>query len=704
MSSTHHAGIVATLSLLAAIAASPAHAQTSYPMLMSLKPVAAQVGQTTEHELSSRYSMYGAHAVLVSGQGVTGEIVQPEKKPDEKPPAQKPNVEKIKLRFTVAPDALPGVRDFRIATPQGVSTVGQLVIARDPIVTETGKNDTLAAAQAITLPATVCGAIEANEDVDFFKFNVASPATLTFHVRSSRLQDRIHDLQNHSDPIISLRNASGTILAQVDNYFFGDPLLSHRFEQPGDYYLEIRDVRYQGNAHWQYSVEISDRAFVTNVHPLAVAPGAETPLELVGFNLPTEKLNFTLPTDIPEGPHWLALPLAGSASNPAPLIASRLPLVLETADDNNAPEKAQPLAIPGGVSGRIERDGDLDCYTFEAKKGEAFSFEVLARRQQSMLDSVLRILNEKGAQVAENDDLNTGRHNFADSWIENWTAPADGRYTLELRDLHLRGGPAFVYFLQATRAEPYFTLDTDSDKTMLAPGGAAAIFARAYRKNGFAGEIQLGIEELPEGVSATCGRILADGKDGVIVLQAAADAQPSLRNIRVIGTAAHPRGEGEPPLELRAIARPMQEIYFPGGGRGHYPVEMHTLSVGEPMDVLTVKVSPIDIALKPGGSQKVDIVIERAAGFDKNVTLDCYFRHLGSVFGDSLPKGVTIETKDSKTLLTGRETQGHITLKCAADAKPVEKQQFVMMANVSINFVMKMTYSSPPMTLSIEQP
>src|SRR5690606_37400405 len=94
-----------TLAVL--LAASAAEAQlTSYPMLMSLKPVAAQVGQTSEHEVNSRYSMHGATTVWVSGEGVTGEVVTPM---DVKPGEKAPNLTKIKLKFTVASDAKPGV-------------------------------------------------------------------------------------------------------------------------------------------------------------------------------------------------------------------------------------------------------------------------------------------------------------------------------------------------------------------------------------------------------------------------------------------------------------------------------------------------------------------------------------------------------------------------------------------------------------------
>src|SRR5262249_4799703 len=156
----------------------------------------------------------------------------------------------------------------------------------------------------------------------------------------------------------------------------------------------------------------------------------------------------------------------------------------------------------------------------------------------------------------------------------NWSAPAKGRYIVEIRDLHLRGGPTFVYFLKVTHSPPYFTLETDTDKTILAPGTASVIFARAARKNGFAGPIQLSVEGLPPGVSARCGRILENGTDGCIILRAAADAKQAAANIRVTGSATQRDKDGKENA-LSAEARPLQEIYMPGGGRYHYPAQMH---------------------------------------------------------------------------------------------------------------------------------
>src|SRR5262249_5760989 len=158
-------------------------------------------------------------------------------------------------------------------------------------------------------------------------------------------------------------------------------------------------------------------------------------------------------------------------------LVSRLPEERGTEADHGTAAKAQAIPVPAGVSGCIGKEGEVDCYTFEAKAGERFTFNIVARTHQSLLDSNLRLLNEKAERLLENDDASVGSVD-ADSRIENWSAPANGRYVIEVRDLHLRGGPEFVYFLEVTHSQPGFTLETDTDKTLLAPGIASVIFAR----------------------------------------------------------------------------------------------------------------------------------------------------------------------------------------------------------------------------------
>jgi hypothetical protein len=98
------------------------------------------------------------------------------------------------------------------------------------------------------------------------------------------------------------------------------------------------------------------------------------------------------------------------------------------------------------------------------------------------------------------------------------------------------------------------------------------------------------------------------------------------------------------------------------------------------------------------------VTIVRAEGFTQNITLDVIYRHLGSIYGDSLPKGVTLDEKNSQTLLQGGQSTGSIVLTAAADAAPVDKQLVSVMANVSLNFVMKLAYSAEPLTVSVVKP
>jgi len=187
------------------------------------------------------------------------------------------------------------------------------------------------------------------------------------------------------------------------------------------------------------------------------------------------------------------------------------------------------------------------------------------------------------------------------------------------------------------------------------------------------------------------------------VLEADADAPLDAVNVRITGVATVKGADGAE-KQISAPALPYQEIYLPGGGRGHWLVENHTVAVTGYGDVRYVQLSEYDLTFKPGESKKIDVVIERSPEFTQNVGLEVTYQHLGSVFGNSLPPGITVDDKNSKTLLAGGAVVGHITLKAAADAAPVERQLSTVMANVSLNFVMKATYASRPVTFTIVKP
>ena len=83
---------------------------------------------------------------------------------------------------------------------------------------------------------------------------------VTFEVWGNRLENKIHDLQTHLDPILSLHDQTGRELAAADNTHFADPLLSFQVPASGTYYLQVRDTTYTGNPAWSYALHGSDRS------------------------------------------------------------------------------------------------------------------------------------------------------------------------------------------------------------------------------------------------------------------------------------------------------------------------------------------------------------------------------------------------------------------------------------------------------------
>src|SRR5262249_22635558 len=123
---------------------------------------------------------------------------------------------------------------------------------------------------------------EVAEDVDFFKFHAEAGQTFTFEVLCQRIQDKIHDLQKHADPILTLFDAAGRELAANDDFYFADPLLSYTFKQAGDYLIQIRDSKYDGDPRWVYALFVTDRPYVSHVYPMAGNPGQTIEIEPVG--------------------------------------------------------------------------------------------------------------------------------------------------------------------------------------------------------------------------------------------------------------------------------------------------------------------------------------------------------------------------------------------------------------------------------------
>ena len=150
----------------------------------------------------------------------------------------------------------------------------------------------------------------------------------------------------------------------------------------------------------------------------------------------------SVPKTVPVGVGAIQLATTNGPSNLHLVMVDDLPRVAESRT-NNTIASAQELKLPVAVDGAGE-ELRLDYYAFGAKKGQRISIDVVANRLGSLLDPVVRVLDAAGKELVYcDDDPAVG----ADARVR-FTAPANGRYVIEVRDIAYQGGPKYRYLLR----------------------------------------------------------------------------------------------------------------------------------------------------------------------------------------------------------------------------------------------------------------
>jgi hypothetical protein len=151
------------------------------------------------------------------------------------------------------------------------------------------------------------------------------------------------------------------------------------------------------------------------------------------------------------GVRELRLLMPSAMTNPMPFVVGTLPEVQEL--EPNDPEKESPLMReapfdpPVVVNGQI-MPGDIDRFSFRAKKGQRLVVETAARGLVPFLpdavpgwfQATVALYDAEGKEVAFADD-----YRFNPDPVLLFDVPADGVYDLEVRDSIFRGREDFVY-------------------------------------------------------------------------------------------------------------------------------------------------------------------------------------------------------------------------------------------------------------------
>jgi hypothetical protein len=186
-----------------------------------------------------------------------------------------------------------------------------------------------------------------------------------------------------------------------------------------------------------------------------------------------------------------------------PFAVDTLPECLEQ-EPNDKPASPQQVALPVIVNGRIDRPGDWDVFRFQGRAGDQVVAEVLARRLNSPVDSVLKLTDAAGRQLAMNDDHEDKGAGLithqADSLLRA-TLPAEGAYDLHLGDAQHNGGREYAYRLRISPPRPDFELRIAPSSVNIRGGATVPLWIYALRKDGFSGDIALAFSSAPAGLT-----------------------------------------------------------------------------------------------------------------------------------------------------------------------------------------------------------
>ncbi|MBE0537047.1 MAG: PPC domain-containing protein [Phycisphaerae bacterium] len=431
--------------------------------------------------------------------------------------------EDLLLRIDVSPDAAPGRRELRIETATGLSNPLVFYVGNLPEHNEKEPNEKAADIQVLpALPLIINGQVMPG-DVDRFKIPLKKGMRLVVRAAARDLIPYLADgVPGWFQATLGLYDADGKEVAYVDDYTFNpDPVLVCEVPADGQYVLEIKDAIYRGREDFVYRITAGELPFVTSIFPLGGPAGAETIVEVKGWNLPQDKLTVNA-AESAGGIIPVSVGKSQWVSNTLPFAVGTLPERLEQ-EPNDQPSEARKITLPIVINGRIERAGDCDVFCFEGRAGDAIVAEVHARRLESPLDSTIKLTDADGRTLIANDDHEDRGAGLithhADSLIST-TLPADGTYYLHLSDAQRKGGPDYGYRLRISPPQPDFELRIVPSTVTVRAGSTVPVTVHALRKDGFAGDITVMLKDAPEGFTLSGGKIAADKTEVKMSLKA----------------------------------------------------------------------------------------------------------------------------------------------------------------------------------------
>ena len=196
-------------------------------------------------------------------------------------PVGEQSATKAVLDVTVAADAPVGICGVRLSMEDGLGNTCLLLIDDLPVRAAPPHPRPLSAGGEkgvkTMLPASLWGRFR-EATIERFAIDVMAGQPVSFEAVGNRLGKDV-------DPLITIRDARGKIVAERDNdaglYF--DFRFEHTFADAGTYTVELRDARFHGSEHGFYVLRMGKFPAARVIVPMAVQWSKRFELKLPGI-------------------------------------------------------------------------------------------------------------------------------------------------------------------------------------------------------------------------------------------------------------------------------------------------------------------------------------------------------------------------------------------------------------------------------------
>lgn len=431
------------------------------------------------------------------------------------------------LDVTVAGDAPVGICGVRLATENGLGNACLLLI--DDLAVRASPVHPRSESTKVQLPVALWGRFR-EAAVDRFTIDVAAGERISFEAVGNRLGKDV-------DPLITIRDARGKIVAEADNdaglYF--DFRFAHTFAEAGAYTVELRDARFHGSDHGFYVLRMGRFPATRVALPMAIQWSKRFDLQLPGIEplipnrTPTEQeKRFAL--DLPKeatGMFFGVVKRKGDDGSAwLPMEACDVAVTVHQAPGNSF-EEGTPAKVPSMWCGILQKPGERHFYRLPLAKGQKIQVRAEARAFNSPADLEIAIIDAQGKELRR-----VGENLQKEEIVLDFTAGAPGVYGLMVRDVNLDGGPAFGYRLDVRTPRPMVQVAAEVEGLTLPQGDYQTVPLTVTRTD-YPGTIALTLVGAPPGVTLTPSEI-GEGVNSIVCkLSAGPDAPLGIHTLQI---------------------------------------------------------------------------------------------------------------------------------------------------------------------------